>query len=251
MLIMAFMFASCAAEKAPITPDEVAPGVYRIKASRSNIYLIAGETLILIDTGMKNDAAAVRAAIRGLGRQPSEVSHILITHGHIDHTGSLALLKRETGAQVIAGAADQEFIEGKRKTAAMGREGFGGKLFKIALYLIETVFFKYDPAPVDTALTADTALNLSKASIQALATPGHSLGSFSFYVPDKKIMFTGDALTGVPTLRLPPRAGCADYEQAVASVKKIARLPFDICCFGHGEPLHGNADILIRKLLKR
>ncbi len=251
MLIMALTLAGCAAEQAKVIPDEVAPGVYRIKASRSNIYLIAGKTLILIDTGMKGDGVLVLEAIRGLGRKPSEVSHILITHGHIDHTGSLAHIKRETGAQVLAGAADRDFIEGRRKTAALGREGFGGKLFRMALYLMETVFFRYEPAPVDTALTGDTALQLPDFAIQALATPGHSPGSFSFYLPDKKILFTGDALSGVPVPRLPPRPGCADHAQALASVEKIAGLSCDTCCFGHGEVLRGGADRLIGELLKR
>jgi len=248
---MALMPAGCPAEKAPVTPDLIAPGVYRIKGSRSNIYLVAGKTLVLIDTGMKGDGHAVLEAIRGIGRQPSEASHILVTHGHIDHTGSLALLKRETGAQVIAGAGDRDFIEGRRKTAAMGREGFGGKLFKIALYLMETVFFKYEPAGVDSALMADTELRLSDVRVQAIATPGHSPGSFSFYLPDKKIIFTGDALTGVSKPGLPPRPGCADYAQAIASVKKIARFAFDISCFGHGEPLRKNAADIIQRLLQQ
>jgi len=248
MLIMSLMLAGCAVETAQVMPDVITPDVYRIKALRSNIYLIAGKTLILIDTGMKGDGVAVLEAIRGLGRQPSEVSHILITHGHIDHTGSLALLKGETGAQVIASAADRDFIEGRRKTAAMGREGFGGKLFKIALYLMETVLFRYEPALVDTALTADTELNLSDIAIQALATPGHSLGSFSFYLPDKKVLFTGDALTGIPVPRLPPRPGCADYAQAIASVKRISGFAFDICCFGHGETVRKNAAEVVRIL---
>ena len=249
ILIMVFMLAGCATETAQVTPDEIAVGVYRIKASRSNIYLLAGETLILIDTGMKGDAAAVLAAIHGLGRQPTEVSHILITHGHIDHTGSLAVLKRETGATVIASADDRDFIEGRRKTAAMGREGVGGKIFKVVLYLMETVFFRYEPAAVDSALSGDTALSLPGITIQAIATPGHSPGSFSFYLPDKKIIFTGDALTGVPKPTLPPRMGCADYGQAISSAKKISDIAFDICCFGHGDPVYNNADTVIRKLL--
>lgn len=248
---MALMLASCSAEKTQGLPDEIAPGVYHIKASRSNIYLIKGKTLILIDTGMKGDGVSVLDAIHMLGHRPSEVSHILITHGHIDHTGSLAQLKRETGAQVVAGADDRDFIEGRRKTAAMGREGFGGKIFKIALYLMETIFFRYEPVSVDTALTDDTVLNLHDTTVWALATPGHSPGSFSFYLHDAKILFTGDALTGDPSLRLPPRPGCADYAQALASVEKIASLSVDICCFGHGVPLRGSADKLIGKLLKK
>lgn len=247
--MVSIMFAGCTAAP-PVTFDELAPGIYRIKASRSNIYLLAGQTLILIDTGMKGDGNAVLDVIRGLGRQPEEVSHILITHGHIDHTGSLALLRKATGAKVCAGAQDRDFIEGRQKTWTMAREGLGGKLFKIALYLMETVFFKYEPAALDTALTGDTALSLPGVAVQALATPGHSPGSISYRLPDKNIIFTGDALTGVPKPGLPPRPGCADYAQALASAKKIAGTTPDICCFGHGEPVRQNASGVIRGLLR-
>jgi len=242
--MVAVMFAGCTIAT-PVTPDELAPGIYRIQASRSNIYLLAGQTLILIDTGMKGDGAAVLEAIRGLGRRPEEVSHILITHGHIDHTGSLAVLQKATGAKVCASVQDRAFIEGRQKTWTMAREGFGGKLFKIALYLMETVFFRYEPAALDTALTGDTALSLPGITVQALATPGHSPGSMSYYLPDRNSIFTGDALTGVPKPGLPPRPGCADYAQAIASVRKIASLSYAICCFGHGEPVRQNASGVI------
>jgi glyoxylase-like metal-dependent hydrolase (beta-lactamase superfamily II) len=85
--------------------------------------------------------------------------------------------------------------------------------------------------------------------VQVIATPGHSLGSLSYLLPGKGALFTGDALSGEPEPRLPPRSGCADYQQALASAKKLAALKFEICCFGHGKPVTREADEVIRKLI--
>jgi glyoxylase-like metal-dependent hydrolase (beta-lactamase superfamily II) len=236
------------AKKSRLITEQVAPNVYRITVSRSNIYLITGKTLILVDTGMPGDGPEVLKAIAAIGRNPAEASHILITHGHTDHIGSLAFLKKATGAQVIAGTPEVDYIQGKKKPWQMAREGFSGKLFKIMLFFAETFIFTREPAVVDQACSGGEVIDCN-GGITVIATPGHSPGSISYYLPDKRILFTGDALSGEPEAKLPPRAGCADYPQARLSVKKLTALSFDICCFGHGTPVTRGAAALAKKLL--
>ena len=130
----------------------------------------------------------------------------------------------------------------------MAREGFGGKLFKIILFFAETFVFTLEPAAVEQACGGGEVIDCN-GGITVIATPGHSPGSLSYYLPDKRILFTGDALSGEPEAKLPPRAGCADYQQALTSVKNLAALPLEICCFGHGRPVTRGADALLKKLL--
>jgi glyoxylase-like metal-dependent hydrolase (beta-lactamase superfamily II) len=244
--VLLFITGGCA-KTVPMTSEEIAPGIYCIRATRSNVYLLAGKTLVLIDTGMPQDGVGILQEIAALGRRPQDVSHILITHAHLDHAGSLSFLKKATGAQVVASAAEQDYISGDKKLWQMNREGLGGKLFKAALFVTETFFARYAPARVDTACTGGEVINRD-GGIQVIATPGHSPGSLSYYVPDKGILFTGDALSGEPAPHLPQRSGCADYHQALESVNKLASLKFEICCFGHGKPLTGGADSVIKEL---
>jgi glyoxylase-like metal-dependent hydrolase (beta-lactamase superfamily II) len=248
---LAALLAVCAACGAGGVPDmqEIASNVYRIKASRSNMYLLVGERLVLIDAGMKGDGRAVLAGIAAIGRAPREVSHILITHAHIDHTGSLAFLKKHTGALVVAAEAEVDFIEGRRKTASMKRQGFAGQLFRGMLLLLETVFAPYEAAGVDVACVGGEELAVC-GPVRVLATPGHSPGSLSYYLPQRGIMVTGDALSGVAGPGLPPRMGCADYAQALQSVRVIADHAFDVVCFGHGDPVTAGADAAVRALVR-
>jgi len=42
-------------------------------------------------------------------------------------------------------------------------------------------------------------------------------------------------------LRLPPKLGCADYREALRSVKRLTELDFETCLFGHGDPVKSKA----------
>ena len=136
-------------------PELVAAGVYRIAPGRSNCYLLVDTKLVLIDTGMPRDGEAVIAAVKSLGHTVEDISHILITHAHLDHIGSLAALKKSSSAQVVAGVKDTAYIQGLKKTWTMGREGFGGKVFKTVLFFMETFAFHYEPTQVEIPSPAE------------------------------------------------------------------------------------------------
>src|SRR5918998_973514 len=65
-----------------------------------------GDSVTLIDTGSPGSGADVLSALPSLDR-------IVLTHGHVDHTGSAAELQDATGAPVLAGAGDAAVIRGE------------------------------------------------------------------------------------------------------------------------------------------
>lgn len=132
----------------------------------------------------------------------------------------------------------------------MGREGFGGKLFKTVLFFMETFVFKYEPTAVDIPCTGGELLDCF-GGIQVVATPGHSPGSVSFYLKEKGLLFVGDALNGTGGFALPMRFGCASYKEALRSVEQLSRLDFDLCLLGHGEPVGNNASAQMRELVQK
>lgn len=229
-------------------PELIAEGVYRIAPGRSNCYLLADEKLALVDTGMPRDGETIIAAIKSLGRRAEELTHIFITHAHLDHIGSLALLKKSSTAQVVAGVKDTAYIQGLKKTWTMNREGSGGKLFKAVLFFMETFVFHYEPAQVEIPCHGGERIDCF-GGIQVIATPGHSPGSISFYQKEKKLLFVGDALNGTGGFALPMRAGCAIYTDALRSVEQLTRISFDTCLLGHGEPVREGASDKMKELL--
>ena len=71
-----------------------------------------GDNSIMIDTGLFGETIFIRRLVRKLGLTPQSIKAILLTHGHLDHAGNLAWLKRWTGAKVFAHPAEQAHIDG-------------------------------------------------------------------------------------------------------------------------------------------
>jgi glyoxylase-like metal-dependent hydrolase (beta-lactamase superfamily II) len=205
---------------------------------------------LLIDTGMPGDEPAILESLQELGIAAADLRAIFITHAHLDHIGALAAVKAATGAPVIAGLQEKDHIEGRRMLCSMRREGLAGTLFKCVLFVLEKFVQNYAPVQLDMAFP-DPAACSPVPGLDIIATPGHSPGSLSFYLPAPKILFTGDALTGMPEPRLPLRAGCSDYGSALEAVRRLAALDADICLFGHGEPLVGGAAGVLRALARQ
>ena len=89
---------------------QVVAGVYQIALGVVNAFLIDHDGLTLIDTGTPGSAPRILAAVAELGRRPADITQILVTHLHGDHTGSLAALKAATGATVWMHAADAALV---------------------------------------------------------------------------------------------------------------------------------------------
>src|SRR5665809_43698 len=73
-----------------------------------------GGELTLIDTLFDTDAHVVLDYIRRLGRSPTDVKRIALTHAHRSHLGGLAELKRLSGATVYAHEWEADIIAGER-----------------------------------------------------------------------------------------------------------------------------------------
>src|SRR6266852_5512208 len=93
----------------PFKPFRIIGNIHYVGTNDLACYLIttpAGH--ILLDTGLEESPAIVRANITALGFKLQDIKIILSSHAHYDHVGGHAEMKRETGAQVYASAGDTE-----------------------------------------------------------------------------------------------------------------------------------------------
>ena len=207
---------------------EVLPGVHQVEGVRwSNVYLIEDEVMALVDTGPPGSAGRVARLIKALGRKPEELRYILLTHSHPDHTGSVAAIRKLTGAQVMAHSHDTRQHEaGDTSASYMGL--FGSLPLPIP-------FLRR--APVDIMAEEEHPLP-GLGGLKVIHTPGHTPGSLCFLLEDKGVLFTGDTLfsNGVRFSGSMPYPGSsmADYH---SSLLKLRQLDFRVACGGHGRPL--------------
>jgi glyoxylase-like metal-dependent hydrolase (beta-lactamase superfamily II) len=211
---------------------EIIPNVHRVPGlKRSNAYLLLSETVALVDTGLPGDADAILNAVRELGRSPADLTHIILTHHHTDHTGSLARLWRETGAQVLAHPADAPYISGE-----MPHPPPRHPLVRL-LFRLMGGRRRMEPAPVEIPIQDGDRLDLLEGGT-VVHMPGHTPGSIALHFPAERLLITGDALiVRRGRLTLPPRFFGQDPEQAAVSIRRLAGLGFQTLCAGHGNPV--------------
>ena len=203
--------------------------------------LFEGDRLVVIDAAMPGRAGAVWRYLDWLGYSPEAVDEIWLTHGDIDHMGSVAALKAGSGAKVVAHRADVPLVDGQadRRLGPLPLAEAYERLFNWAIRRV----LRYRPIPVDHPVEDGDDLG----GWQVVHVPGHTPGSVSFYHPARKIIVVGDALNYQKgRLGAPPPLFSYDMAQAYASIQKIAALDFEVCCFGHGPPLLKDATQRVR-----
>lgn len=222
---------------------EIIPDVYQLSIKRANVILIAEKELTLIDTGFPGSSARITDFIHRLGRSVAEISLIIITHNHFDHAGGLAELRRITSARVAVHQAD--IADTEEPTAS---PGVVRRLLRTpALATLRSVF-SVQTGDDDIQLVGDELLK-PLGGLRVVHTPGHTLGSISLFSPSNKLLIVSDALN--KRHWLPPKLASVDLTQAMDSIKKMARLDFDILCFGHGRPSTGDIRVRMQRFLEK
>jgi glyoxylase-like metal-dependent hydrolase (beta-lactamase superfamily II) len=183
----------------------------------TNTYILGRETLAIIDPGPDNPdhLAALVAAIAG-----RPVSHILLTHSHLDHSPLAATLRDRLGALTYAfGDSRAGRSAVMRQLADEGLAGGG-----------EGIDHAFSP---DCTLKDGEVLSGSWGDITALHTPGH-IGNHLCFVWNDAI-FTGDHVMGwASSLVSPPDGDLTDF---MASCSKLQGHGARIYYPGHGAPV--------------
>lgn len=73
--------------------EVVVPGVYQVSLGMVNAFILVGDNVTVIDTGIPGSAPKILDGLRELGKAPKDIGQILLTHLHADHTGSVKALR--------------------------------------------------------------------------------------------------------------------------------------------------------------
>ena len=211
-------------------------GCYWGEVGHTELYLLEGEQLAIIDTGCSDTPEGyILPALQDMGYSPRDLSVIINTHGHFDHAGGDARLVAATGAQVWMPEKDVEVAENLDRQFELyfaQNDTLVNRQDRLAASLAN-LEQQGDPIKVDRALKDGGAISLGKGlDLRVIACPGHTPGSAAFYWEREGILFTGDSVTGIGSRMggLPLLYYPADYER---TLDKLERLDINTICLGH------------------
>lgn len=142
---------------------------------RANAYLVSaegGKEAFIVDPG---DEYAKLDRI--LKEKQRTLVGILLTHGHFDHIGAAQALRESTGAKIYAMEAERETMENPEWNLSVSYSHGGGYGLTADVFLRDKEKF-----------------TLAGISIQALHTPGHTVGGCCYYLEEERVVFSGDTL---------------------------------------------------------
>jgi len=213
---------------------KISENIYLLGHPVSPMYLIDGPRPVVIDTGFTfMTDIYLKDLKQTLGnRQPA---YCLITHAHFDHCGSTAGLKKHfPGMQVAASELAGTILLKPNviKTIRNLNQSVGSMRHDLGIQVPNSRVF--EPFDIDITLCEGDVLRPSdQLSIQALETPGHTRDMLTFYLPEQRMLFASEVL-GIPDPTGYIEVSCLiDYDQHVASMKKLVDLDIDIICLGH------------------
>ena len=163
------------------------PGPWPLFTNSFLLFTAAGHA-VAIDPAAGPELYRKAAAEHG-----AQLSHILLTHGHYDHVGAVAALRRDTGARVYMDPAD-----------ALG-----------------TDLYPLTPDLIDSPWPAQGRLDVDELAFTVWHTPGHTPGGVCLYA--EGCLFSGDTLFAGSCGRMDlPGGSMAELQKSLVA---IAALP--------------------------
>ena len=192
-----------------------APAPAGLTWARTNLgfvsaYVLArGTEVAIVDTGVAGSADDIGQTLVDIGLTYDDVAHVVLTHLHGDHAGSIGEVMAMTiGATAYAGQAD-----------------IGGIDFE----------------PITAAADGDDIFGL-----EVIATPGHTDGHISVIDHGAGLLVAGDAINTLDGgVQGPNPDFSTDIDVANESARRLAELSFNTLLAGHGDPVEDMADTAV------
>jgi len=196
-------------------------------------YLLAGkDELVLIDPGPSSTLDALLERMRYTGFDPQDLTHILVTHVHLDHAGAVgSLARRVPKARVSVHKLGAPHLLDTSKLVASAKRIYGEKM--------QQLWGTIEPVPEEqlNVLEGNEILNLADRRLEVHYAPGHAIHHVIFFDAHSGELFAGDVagvrLQGNDFVRPPTPPPDLDLEAWSASLDLLKRLRPDVLYIAH------------------
>lgn len=192
----------------PFPAHRIAGNLFYVGTEDLACFLIATpQGHILVNTGLKDSVAGIRAGIEKLGYRFSDVKILLTMQAHFDHVAGFAEIQKATGAQVFATAPDAPVLEdGGKSDPFLGEE------------------YRFAPVKVGRRLKDGDTVELGGTVLNVHLTPGHTKGSVTYSMKVSDGNKTYSVLLANMATVVMPLAGNPKYPAIAADFERTFRV---------------------------
>ena len=146
------------------------------------------DAVALIEVGTNASVERILKVLESRGRSPDEVSHVIVTHVHLDHAGGAGeLMARLPNAQFVVHPRGARHMIDPSRLEASARGVYGDEAF-------DAMYGTLRPVPEHRVITMEDGQSLSVGDrpLLFIDTPGHARHHFCVWDERTKGWFTGD-----------------------------------------------------------
>lgn len=174
---------------------------------------------VMVESGPGSTIESLKAALEAHGLTPQDVTHLLLTHIHLDHAGAAGWLARQ-GAQVYVHPVGAPHMLDPQKLLASAQRLYGDKM--------ESLWGRFLPVPPNKLTEVQDGQEILIGSLRftGFFTPGHARHHVAYLFED--LCFTGDIggvrIPGPLYLRLPlvpPETQIEDWRASLLKLRQI------------------------------
>lgn len=200
-------------------------------------FLIDGDQeFALVETGPSTTLPRLLAGMREAGFDPAQLTHVFVTHIHLDHAGGVGVLLRDhapSATVYVHPIGAPHLIDPSRLLASAARL-YGGSM--------ETLWGEVAPVPEERVVSWDDgdSVEVGGHPVTALFTPGHASHHVALWEPARGVAFTGDVggvrMAGTDYNLPPPPPPELDPEAWAVSIGRLRELDARRLYLTHGGP---------------
>jgi glyoxylase-like metal-dependent hydrolase (beta-lactamase superfamily II) len=191
-----------------------------------HIYLVdGGRHKCLIDAGVGvNSEQIIRNIVEDGYNPKKEIDYILITHAHADHAGGTRMMRRATGAEVVAPRGEAELMESGGPDTDTGMQAA-----KESGIYPKTYVYKH--CKVDRVVGHRGKIKVGKYTLRVIQVPGHSRGVVGYLIEEKpRSFFSSDIVFIEGTVGFGNWPGCSldnyrNYIGRLAGLNVVSLFP--------------------------
>jgi hydroxyacylglutathione hydrolase len=224
---------------------ELVPNLYYFKESPMLdccMYILKApnDDLLLVDAGNGKSLDSLITAMENFNLDFKKITKVLITHEHLDHVlGIYPLIEMlvDNPPEIIAPSITAKILQdGDENQICPGSLGISAAQFGVEIVPLKV-----------TSLKEGESLDFGDFHFQVFDTPGHSLGSATYYDPQNKIIFPGDVVFPMGSFGRYDFPG-GSLSTLKKSIERLSKLDVEYLCSGHMDAVKNGTQQILKSL---